>query len=255
MCRIVDTWGSEWSCVCVVDALFFLDARVRNSESLGAGHWLVQFRNSLMRVVAYIFEIGVSRLLETQVVDFDTTPLVVASGKRRQRACLYSKSRRLSLMFNKSGSKNVIMDCLTEGHKGYSSKVRQLQNVEYAEASWRTLCPSSSLVVHWDESCYHGLSVNVGFAMDTRDLVTVAYFKPTVVDHCSFILDSSKFHVLTVVVYFSRFLFLSQSQQGNARNPLRAIVFSKTLLHAFCFVGAERRTRKSVENAAKAGKL
>ena len=160
--------------------LMFLEARVHHSSvPLPAGHWLVRFRNTTLKVVAFLLEVAIVDRLETSA---DSVAPVVPdilgkSGVRRQRTTLVSKCRIIDKYIENFGSGNVVVDTLVSGHKGYAGMLAALANDAYMGETSTTLQVCNLASCNWDGGSYGGFPVNAGYCSDTLSNFA-AYFKP-----------------------------------------------------------------------------
>ena len=165
----------------LVDVIPFLEARIfYSTELLNCQHWLVSFRNSLLQVAAFLFEVHVAHRLDNATNTRKLSPVQLwTKAGRKQQASALVKQKLLDIAFRRYGSNSTIIDVLTDGHKGYNSVVQRIGNRMYLEQARCGMNSHNSFAVHWDVAFYGGISCNIGFLMETRGF-RGCYLKPTV---------------------------------------------------------------------------
>ena len=76
------------------------------------------------------------------------------------------------------GSSETIMKVMTQ-REGTAAIVQNVENNLSVEMNKQAMSKTTGAAVSWDEASYGGLTVNIGFAVDT-DTLLAADFKPTV---------------------------------------------------------------------------
>ena len=84
----------------------------------------------------------------------------------------------LQKLLDGCGSKNAVLDALQE-HKGLASVVRNVHIIQDRELQKKVMEHATSASISWDEACYGGLSVNLGYAIN-GSTGKAAYLRPVV---------------------------------------------------------------------------
>lgn len=153
----------------LVDTLCFLDARVTHSEAdVGGGSWLPAFRNSVMGVLATMFEVRVGAVLTSENVPLNRLQIhelrSAASGRRCRRGVL-EKMQILRKSMTHGGSANACIRLLSD-QRGLASVVRNLSNKQYEHKAAASMINCRALSVNWDGATYSGYNVNIALALD-----------------------------------------------------------------------------------------
>ena len=167
--------------VSLMSALSFLESRCYFSGIVDNGHWMVAFRNAILRIMSFMVELSLFNVLDTVT---DASKMVVtrvygATGKHKRHTGILSKKRMLDKVLSTCGSNNVQFDTMADGHKGFSSAIMALRNSRYLEMGREAFRTCSAVALHWDAASYGGLSTNIGFCMNTRTRMTL-HMKPVV---------------------------------------------------------------------------
>lgn len=105
-------------------------------------------------------------------------PLYGPSKKRQLRKPVSTRMRTLGTLRSLTGSDETKLQALRES-KGLAAVLNNVGNSMYQQDS-KALFASCRLVhLHWDESNYHGLSVNLGLGIDVVNRIG-SYLRPSV---------------------------------------------------------------------------
>ena len=150
------------------DLLRFLEARVAATPDLPQPSWLLQFRNVVLVVAAFAFELAIAHRLDSDDCDADKQNVAVLRGKTDVRRCRRSSLAKLQLIRRtrgQCGSANTVMDALAECH-GYAALVRNVSNTLYSDLARESFADSRLISFGWDGASFSGLSVNIGMIID-----------------------------------------------------------------------------------------
>lgn len=163
----------------ISDFLRFLEARLHYSEEPAA--WMVDLRSSVLMAITFAMELEIFSVLDAESVapsNIRIHQLFGRSGMRKARRSAATKMQALQKASAQCGSKNTIMDTLTDS-KGYAAITRNVSNQLYERMAAQTLSDSCALSMSWDGATYGGLSVNIAMALDC-DSLRCCHLKPGV---------------------------------------------------------------------------
>ena len=158
-----------------------MEARCYYSGALDDGHWLKQFRNSVLRVATAALELRVDSLLTDaapKALRSIVAPVFTRGGKAIRMGTLQNKYllRRLS----RTGEQhNSIANTLCS-HDGYASVIANVRAAQYHVAAREVMKASTRMSWSWDGATYGGLSVNVALCLSVNVPMVACHCAPVV---------------------------------------------------------------------------
>ena len=167
--------------VSMMDALMFVEARIRFSDEGADVSTLLTLRSGVVGILVAFFEVGVSQSLETSAQANDRSEISDLYGpnkRRRLRQSVVGKMQLIRKLGRLPGSKEVIASCEQRGG-GLSIVLARAKTGMYTTRGREGFDGCGAASAQWDEGSHGGLSINMGALLNV-DSDHAAYLVPGV---------------------------------------------------------------------------